>query len=125
MVALVVLLAGMVGTVWAQGHGQGRGRGQSTTEEKVEEVGREAVDAVADELLGKPAPAGSKGMPPGLAKQGKTPPGLAKQGKTPPGWDKGRKQGWQDTPKQESLIRRVVRGIFGKAKEPAQPEAKP
>jgi hypothetical protein len=87
-------------------------------------VTKEAIDAVADELTGTPA-GGSKGMPPGLAKKGKMPPGLEKQGKTPPGWEKGKKAGWGKEPGQESLIRRVVRGIFGRGKPQPPSQAPP
>jgi hypothetical protein len=109
--------------------GKGKGRGpqkpESTTEH-IEKTGKrvvnEAVDAVADELLddkGRVTTTGSK--PPGLAKKDKIPPGLEKQGKVPAGWSQGKKTGWDKTgePKKESLVRRIIRGIFRKKQEPA------
>lgn len=78
----------------------------------------EAVDAVADELLGEVTATASSpaGMPPGLAKKNKMPPGLAKKDKIPPGWSKGEKKSWnqdgQTTEKKPSLIRRMVRKVF-------------
>jgi hypothetical protein len=88
-----------------------------------ERVANEAVDAVVDELAGPQSSAGVPGsMPPGLAKKGKMPPGLAKQGKVPPGWEKGKKTGWGGEPKQESFIRRMIKGIFRRG-EPAAPAA--
>jgi len=107
--------------VFAKEKGRGMGRGQSdaTRAEKVgEEVGEEVIDTVADELTGKPEPT-AKGLPPGLAKKGKLPPGLEKQGKIPPGWEKGRKEGWDKSASvhTDSGVRRLIRGIFRKAKE--------
>jgi len=97
-----------------------RPRGPMSTEEKVKQVGKEvvneAVDAVADELLddkGRVTRTGAGSMPPGLSKKGRMPPGLEKQGKTPEGWSHGKKTGWdKDQPPRESLVRRMIRGIF-------------
>lgn len=118
---------GMAATASAEpGRGRGHGQPQSTSEH-IERAGKrvanEAVDAVADELTGTPGSPSSSGMPPGLAKQGRMPPGLAKQNKTPPGWEHGKKQGWgSSAPKQESLIRRAIRGIFHRKQPPASPK---
>ena len=102
---------------------QGQGAGQRV-ERTVERVASEAVDAVADELLddkGRVTQTGPGALPPGLAKKGKMPPGLEKQGKTPPGWSHGKKTGWDKTgePQKESLVRRIIKGIFRKKQEPA------
>ena len=103
---------------------QGQGVRQQV-ERTAERVASEAVDAVADELLddkGRVTRTGPAGVPPGLAKKGTMPPGLEKQGKTPPGWSHGKKTGWdKDQPQKESLVRRIVRKIFRRATEPAQP----
>lgn len=105
---------------------EGQGVGQ-TVERAAKEVAKEAVDAVADELLddkGRVTQTGTGSLPPGLAKKGKMPPGLLeKQGKTPPGWSQGKKTGWdKDQPQKESLVRRVIRKIFRRSQEPAQPQ---
>ena len=108
------------------GKGKGHGQQSESTTEHVEKAGKrvvnEAVDAVADELLddkGRVTTTG--GMPPGLAKKGKMPPGLEKQGKVPEGWGHGKKTGWEKTgePQKESLVRRIIKGIFRKKQEPA------
>ena len=92
--------------------------GKSRAEDVGETVGKEVIDAVADEVTGETG--GAKGRPPGLSKKDKLPPGLEKQGKTPPGWEKGRKEGWEKTPgTNESGLRRLIRGIFKRSKEPA------
>lgn len=105
-------------------HDQGQGVEQKV-ERTAQRVASEAVDAVADELLddkGRVMQTGPGALPPGLAKKGKMPPGLEKQGKTPPGWSHGKKTGWgKDQPQKESLVRRIVRKIFRRATEPAQP----
>ena len=118
--AVVLGVIGMA-PAWAEPQGKGHGHPQSTEEhatKAAERVTNETIDAVADEVAGTPSGT-SKGMPPGLAKKDKMPPGLAKQGKTPPGWDKGRKEGWNQEPKKESLIRRIIHGIF-RGKKPAE-----
>ena len=109
--------------------GKGKGRGQPAADSTTEQVKRtgkrvvdEAVDAVADEVLddkGRVTTTGPK--PPGLAKKGKMPPGLEKQGKVPEGWSHGKKTGWDKTgePQKESLVRRVIKGIFRKKQETA------
>lgn len=103
---------------------QGQGVGQKV-ERAAKHVAEEAVDAVADELLddkGRVTRSGPGSLPPGLAKKGKMPPGLEQQGKTPPGWSHGKKTGWdKDQPPRESLVRRIIRKIFRRATEPAQP----
>ena len=125
---LVIGLACPVG-VEAKGNGHGKGRHQAEAppvKESVKRVGREAADAVADEILNEQGRVTIPDTrPPGLAKQNKMPPGLAKQGKTPPGWSKGQKTGWDktDQPPKESLVRRMVRGIF--KKQPTQPVPAP
>ncbi|MDP3702800.1 MAG: hypothetical protein Q8R78_00205 [Candidatus Omnitrophota bacterium] len=105
-------------------HDEGQGVEQKV-ERAAKQVAEEAVDAVADELLddkGRVTRSGPGSLPPGLAKKGKMPPGLEKQGKTPPGWSQGKKTGWdKDQPPRESLVRRVIRKIFRRATEPAQP----
>ncbi len=122
---IVLVTFGMATAVAAEpGKGHGRGAASDSTSEHVERAGRrvtnEAVDAVADELTGNRGIVTSGSTPPGL--QGRRPPGLEKQDKTPPGWSKGKKTGWSEgQPKQESMIRRVVRGIF--QRKPAQPPA--
>ena len=123
----IVLVLGVAATAGAQpGKGRGQGRPEST-EKHLERAGKrvvnEAADAVADELTGQPGNTSPGGMPPGLAKQGKMPPGLEKQNKTPPGWSKGRKAGWDKTPgpKRESLMRRVIHGIFHGGQASSQP----
>ena len=122
---LLVLLLGVAGPVFAEHPGKGYGRAnEESVDEHAKKAGKrvtnEAIDAVADEVAGRPGATPSGGMPPGLAKKGKMPPGLAKQGKTPPGWEKGKKVGWGHEPKQESWIRRTVRGIFHR-KQPTPP----
>ena len=97
---------------------QGKGKGSQKQKGAVERIADEAVDAVVDEIVGDEAPSG---LPPGLAKQGKVPPGLAKQGKTPPGWEQGKKTGWGEGAagsKKESLLRRLIRGIFRRRTPP-------
>ncbi len=117
-VVVITLVAGWaVSPVWAE-HKSEVGR---RVERAAERVADEAVDAVLDELAGEEQSSAS-GMPPGLAKKGGMPPGLAKQGKVPPGWDKGRKAGWEDTPREESWIRRMVRGIFRRTRSPSDVE---
>ncbi|HEX9781003.1 MAG TPA: hypothetical protein VGB20_07305 [bacterium] len=126
-----VLVLGMAGAAWAGDPGTGKARGRQdeglgeAAQGAAERAAKAAVDAAADALAGEDAPSGANGMPPGLSKQGKTPPGLAKQEKTPPGWDKGKKAGWTEEPKQESFIRKMMRGVFGggtKAGETLQAE---
>ena len=124
-----MVAVGMVATASAE-PGKGRGHSQpQSTSEHVERAGKrvanEAVDAVANEVAGTSGSPSSSGMPPGLAKQDKVPPGLAKQNKTPPGWKHGKKQGWENggAPKQESLIRRVIHGIFHRQQPPTSPES--
>jgi hypothetical protein len=117
----VLLVSGAAFPAFAEHPGKGRGRPQEqSVEDHAEKAGKrvtkEAIDAVEDELTGTPPGGTSKGLPPGLAKKGKMPPGLEKQGKTPPGWEKGKKAGWDKEPKQESWVRRTVRGIFGRGK---------
>jgi len=117
-----------LGPVWAEPKGKGHGQAQSTEAHAKKAAGRvanEAIDAVADEVVGTPPGGTSKGMPPGLAKKGTMPPGLERQGKTPPGWEKGRKEGWNKEPANESLLRRMVRGIFGGKKPAEQQPATP
>jgi hypothetical protein len=126
LVVSLVLVACLVPTSFAAHkpgkRDEGQGVGQ-TVERAAKDVAKEAVDAVADELLddkGRVTRTGPGGMPPGLAKKGTMPPGLEKQGKTPPGWSHGKKTGWsKDQPQQESLVRRIIRGIFRKKQEPA------
>ena len=114
-VFLVLVLVGAT-AVAAQppGKDKGRGQGHDDVRSAKERVKKEAVDAVADELVGTDATSG--GRPAGLSKKDKLPPGLEKQGKTPPGWSKGNKKGWDGKasgePKREGWIRRTVRGIF-------------
>jgi len=86
------------------------------------------VDAVADELLDDKGRVTTTGpRPPGLAKKDKLPPGLEKQGKIPEGWSHGKKTGWVKTgeAKKESLVRRIIKGIFrrGQQPPPASPES--
>ena len=115
---IAVLLT--AGSAAAEHPGQGRGRSKSATpaaKESGKRVVNEAADAVADELLGQET---TSGRPPGLSKKDHLPPGLAKQGRVPPGWSKGRKEGWDKTPK-ESPLRRMIRGIFRRPPNPAPP----
>lgn len=101
-------------------HAQGKAKGRTVdvgqaASDAVKRTAVEAVDAVVDEIAGDDGAQGASGMPPGLAKKGKMPPGLEKQGKVPPGWSKGNKVGWTGgsvQPKKESLVRRMIRGIF-------------
>jgi len=124
-----LLLAGCLAPSGFAAHKPGKQDKRSDVGQRVERaaerVASEAVDAVADELLddkGRVTRTGPGGLPPGLAKQGKMPPGLEKQGKTPPGWSHGKKTGWdKDQPPRESLVRRIIRKIFRRASEPAQP----
>ena len=90
----------------------------------VDKIQAEAVDAIADQLLGEDGKTTTKvvkvkgsGMPPGLAKKGKMPPGLAKQGKIPPGWQKGGTTVIEvETEKKQSLVRRFINKLFGEKK---------
>lgn len=129
-VAVAVALLVTVSVAPSAADPKGKGpRGPMSPEEKVKQVGKEvvneAVDAIADELLddkGRVTRTGPGSLPPGLAKKGKMPPGLATQGTTPPGWSHGKKTGWEkDQPPKASLVRRVIRKIFRRATEPAQP----
>jgi hypothetical protein len=125
MIGVVILWSLLLQPAAFAEHNKGRGRDR---QDRTEKIANEAMDGVADELLdekGKPSASGAKGVPPGLAKKGKMPPGLAKQGKTPPGWSKGEKTGWDGAEEQPSPLRRLIRGIFRKAKQPAQPPSAP
>ena len=120
-----VVLAGCLVPSTFAAHKPDRGQdvGQKV-ERAAERVASEAVDAVADELLddkGRVTRTGPGGVPPGLAKKGKMPPGLEKQGKVPEGWSHGKKTGWDKAgePQKESLVRRIIKGIFRKQQEPA------
>ncbi len=98
----------------AHGQGYSHGHGQGPLEKAEKKITDETVDAVVDELVGSESAPKGTGVPPGLAKKGKTPPGLAKQGKTPPGWQKAE---FGEPEKKEGLIRRWVRNIFGGGKK--------
>ena len=115
---VIVMAYWVAAPLFAQPPGRGRPRAE-TSEERIkrrgQDVTNEAVDAIADELTGKPS---TSGRPPGLAKKGELPPGLAKKNHVPPGWSKGRKEGWGDG-QRESPIRRLIRGIFRKPSQPA------
>jgi len=126
MVAGVLLLMGLglgATDVCATGKGKDKGYGRQQSgvgtqiERVAEQAAEEAIDAVADELFDEEGRITTTGArPPGLSKKGTLPPGLEKQGKVPEGWSKGKKSGWEETEgtKREGLIRRVIRGIFGR-----------
>jgi hypothetical protein len=113
-----LLIVGLASPAFAKHEGHGH-----VHPSKAEQVANEAMDAVADELLDEQGRVRAGGGPPGLAKQGKLPPGLEKQGKTPPGWSRGKKTGWDGkaTTERQSPLRRLIRGIFRKSQQPAQP----
>lgn len=119
MVVFLWLLLPIEAFAKEKGRGIGSGHSETTRSERAgQKVSEEVIDAVADELAGTPEPA-AEGLPPGLAKKEKLPPGLAKKGKIPPGWEKGKKEGWDNSASatQESGIRRAIRGIFRRTKE--------
>lgn len=70
----------------------------------------ETKEAVVDVLTGedtaKPPATRTRALPPGLAKQGKVPPGHAVAAVSVPAQQK-------PEPRKDSLIRRMVRGVFG------------
>lgn len=122
---LVFLFVPSVTLAGPKGKGQGRAKGGTeSAEEVMEEVGKETVEVVADELLKEDDVSGTKGTPPGLSKKDKMPPGLEKKGKTPPGWEKGRKEGWTKASsgkaEEGSAIRRMIRRAFQRSKESSQ-----
>jgi hypothetical protein len=124
---VATLLVGVLcvaGVALAQPPGKGSGRDESLerkAERAAERVAGEAIDAVGDELAG---PSARSGRPPGLSKKDAMPPGLAKKDKVPPGWEKGKKTGWDGEPKKESLVRRIIRGIFRRSKPSDAPNSK-
>lgn len=121
--SLLISLVLLTGPAFAAPKEKPHAHGPSDTslEKAQKKVTDEAVDAVVDELVGHESAPKGTGVPPGLAKQGKTPPGLEKQGKTPPGWQKAE---LGEPEKKEGLIRRWIKGVFGGGEKKKEEEKK-
>ena len=124
LMGLCVLSLCFAAPAAAEHPGKGKGHGNEeassqTPEKQAKRAASEAMDVVADELLGEQPQA--SGMPPGLSKKGAMPPGLEKQDKTPPGRSKGKKKGWDHAAsahKEVSAFRRLIRGVFRRSTTP-------